>query len=225
MHWFQANASIRLKMMVVVLSFATLVMASGVTAVAVGGTGGLLATLAFAAAALGLGLWYRHAICLPYVTTVVRMEALASGDLETPIQFKDYRDCVGRMTAAMLTFRDTALQQRTHAAEQNEVVTTVGEKLQAVAAGDLTVEINTEFRGLYAQLKTDFNAAVEALRDLIASVTRSARDIGTGSSEIAQASEDLARRTESNAASLEQTAAAISRYGDGGEAELVFAEV
>lgn len=214
MHWFQANAPIRLKMMVVVLSFATLVMASGVTASVLGGTGGLLATLAFAAAAVGLGLWYRHAICFPYVTTVVRMEALASGDLESPIQFKNYRDCVGRMTAAMLTFRDTALQQRSHAAEQSEVVKTVGEKLQAVAAGDLTVEINTEFRGVYAQLKTDFNAAVEALRDLIASVTRSARDIGTGSSEIAQASEDLARRTESNAASLEQTAAAISQMDD-----------
>lgn len=42
MHWFQANAPIRLKMMIVVLSFVALVVGCGVTASTVGGTAGIL---------------------------------------------------------------------------------------------------------------------------------------------------------------------------------------
>ncbi|NWM30031.1 methyl-accepting chemotaxis protein, partial [Escherichia coli] len=63
----------------------------------------------------------------------------------------------------------------------------------------------------YAALKTDFNAALGALRGLIGTVMESAATIRTGSHEIAQAAEDLARRTEANAASLEQTSAAVAQ--------------
>ena len=36
------------------------------------------------------------------------MEGLAAGDLNSPIQFTSYVDCVGRLTKAMFTFRKTA---------------------------------------------------------------------------------------------------------------------
>lgn len=211
MHWFQANAPIRLKMMVVVLSFVFLVATSGIASSLIGGVQGVLCSVGFAAAALGLGLWYRHAICFPYVSTVVRMEGLAAGDLDAPIQFTDYRDCVGRMTKAMFAFRDTAAEQRAHAREQSKAVSLLGEKLQALSKGDLTADIDADFQGSYAALKADFNTAIQSLRTVIASVAASARDIETGSMEITHASEDLARRTESNAASLEQTAAAVTQ--------------
>ena len=58
-----------------------------------------------------LGVVLREAIAGPYVSTVVRMEGLAAGNLEEPIHFTDYRDCVGRMTKAMFTFRKTALDK------------------------------------------------------------------------------------------------------------------
>lgn len=34
-------------------------------------------------------LIFREAIVVPYVTTVVRMEALADGDLDSPVDFTD----------------------------------------------------------------------------------------------------------------------------------------
>jgi hypothetical protein len=40
-----------------------------------------------------------------YVTTVVRMEALAAGDLTSPILHTTNRDCVSRTTTAMAMFR------------------------------------------------------------------------------------------------------------------------
>jgi methyl-accepting chemotaxis protein len=65
--------------------------------------------------------------------------------------------------------------------------------------------------GEYAELKTNFNRALDALRDLIGSVSTSAGSIRVGSDESAQASDDLARRTESNAASLAETSASLAQ--------------
>ncbi|OYX50923.1 MAG: chemotaxis protein [Sphingomonas sp. 32-66-10] len=211
MHWFEAIAPIRQKTLVafgtmvglmVVTTLVGLVRADWIMAA----TG---AVTALAGAALGLN--FRRAICDPYVNTVVRMEALAAGDLDSPIAYTDYQDCVGRMTRAMFTFRDTAKAQIESAAEQAEVVTTLRSSLNSLTQGDFTADIRAEFPPAYAELKTNFNAALASLRNLIGSVMDSTRTITTGSTEIAHASEDLARRTEANAASLEQTSAAVSQ--------------
>ncbi|WP_369815814.1 methyl-accepting chemotaxis protein [Erythrobacter sp. QSSC1-22B] len=157
---------------------------------------------------------FREAICTPYVSTVVRMEQLAAGDLATPFAYTDYKDCVGRMTRAMFTFRDTAEEQRQNAIEQAEVVAALRLGLAQLKEGDLTGDITIEFPEAYAELKTNFNEALASLRDLIGSVAEGAATIRTGSEEIAQASEDLARRTEANAASLEQTSVAVAQMDE-----------
>jgi methyl-accepting chemotaxis protein len=63
----------------------------------------------------------------------------------------------------------------------------------------------------YAQVEKDFNAAIAALRETLATVTSSVQVISTGSSEIRAGSDDLSRRTEQQAASLEETATAMSQ--------------
>ncbi|MEW9854906.1 methyl-accepting chemotaxis protein [Novosphingobium sp. M1R2S20] len=211
MNWFQEVAPIRQKTLV---AFGFLTMLTGVTAIS-SVFGNTLVTLgvgliATALSAL-LGSQFRRAICDPYVTTVVRMEGLAAGDLQSPIQFTHYKDCVGRMTAAMFTFRETALQQQAHTKEQKAVVDLLSEHLRSLAAGDLTATVADDLPVSYSGLKTNFNDALHNLSALVSSITESASVIRTGSGEIAQASEDLARRTESNAASLQETSAAVTQ--------------
>ena len=210
MRWFTEDAPIRLKMMVVTWSMTCLVAVAVLCAALLPTLYGLAAGAAVAAVTFGLSMRFRKGICDPYVATVVRMEALAAGDLDTPIERTEYKDCVGRMTKAMFTFRDTARAQKESAAEQQMVVSEVSNRLEDLANGNLTASIDIEFSAGYRALKTNFNEAVTNLRDLVSSVIEAVSAIRTGSSEIAQASEDLARRTESNAASLEQTTAAIS---------------
>src|SRR5690242_7651775 len=103
MHWFVANAPIRRKLLVAFGSMTALVALTPLTLLLFP-TLALAVGIAAAVAAAGLSVWYRKAIADPYVTTVVRMEALAAGDLASPIQFTEYRDCVGRLTKAMFTF-------------------------------------------------------------------------------------------------------------------------
>jgi methyl-accepting chemotaxis protein len=155
---------------------------------------------------------FREAIAGPYVATVVRMEALAAGDLTSPIQFTGYADCVGRLTKAMFTFKEAAaaqIAQNAEAERNSAVVRTMSNNMEKLADGDLTADIIADFPASYAELKASFNQALSNLRDVIGGVSNGAEAIRTGSSEIAQASEDLARRTESNAASLEETSAAL----------------
>jgi methyl-accepting chemotaxis protein len=209
---FRESMPIRGKLLTVFASMVALICVPTLVALLRGDfvTAGVGAAVALVAALLGR--WYREAIAHPYVGTVVRMEALARGDLDSPIEFTHYTDCVGRMTKAMFVFRDTANKQRVaQAEEQAAVVDLFGDALKALRSGDLTVRITAEAPEAYQALKTSYNEAVAAIAGLIRTVAESTAEIRTGSGEIAQASEDLARRTESNAASLEETSAAISQ--------------
>ena len=214
MNWFTANAPIRLKLIIAFGSMCALTAIAPLAALLFGaGTAIVAGGIATLVAAV-LGAWYRYAISTPYVGTVVRMEALAAGDLTSPIAFTDYRDCVGRMTKAMFAFRDSAQAQLTLNAEAEKhagIVRGMTANLRQLASGDLTADIVEEYPAAYAELRANFNEALASLRELIGSVGESSTAIRTGSGEIAHASENLARRTEANAASLEQTSAAITQ--------------
>jgi methyl-accepting chemotaxis protein len=104
--------------------------------------------------------------------------------------------------------RDEAERERSEA-EQNAVVATLAESLTKLARGDLTARIEAQFDGRYQQIKIDFNAAIDSLRDTMSGIATAAEGLQSGSNEIASASDDLSRRTEQQAASLEETAAAL----------------
>lgn len=163
-----------------------------------------------------LASWlFRKAIADPYVTTVVRMEALADGDLETDIAFTDYRDCVGRMARAMHSFRAAAVarieaeQALRNSQDQKIVVATLSDGLQRLAQGNFAQHIEAHFSDEYEALRTNFNVACTALQDTLTAVAETALSIRSGSSEISSASDDLARRTEQQAANLEETATSM----------------
>ena len=239
LRWFREHAPIRRKLSIVVALQAGWILAATATCLAV-----QLGHLSFQVAlaldgavlvmAIASGLLMRRLIADPYAATVVRMEALAQGDLDTPIQFTRHRDCVGRMTKAMHAFRDAALarqaaeleasqhradadalrQQQESAREvttrdQAIVVDALGSGLAGLAAGNLLQRIEAPFAAEYETLRSNFNDAVAKLQDTMRAVATGSSAIKAGSTEIARAADDLSRRTEQQAASLEQTAAAL----------------
>jgi methyl-accepting chemotaxis protein len=210
LHWLEVKAPIREKLKVtfgamvgimVVLAVLNLVLPHWVM---------LGLNVVVIATAFVLTRMFARVIADPYVATVVRMEGLAAGDLAAPIAHTDYEDCVGRISRGMLIFRDAAVAQREAAEQQAEVVRVLGQSLERLAKGDLTADVTADFPGANAVLKTNFNEALAALRELVRSVATSADTISTGSAEIAVASEDLSRRTESAASSLQETVQSIS---------------
>ncbi|WP_210357712.1 methyl-accepting chemotaxis protein [Sphingomonas beigongshangi] len=148
-------------------------------------------------------------ICTPYVNTVIRMEGLAAGNLDGPIAYTDYQDCVGRMTRAMQVFRDNAEKVRASASAQAIIVSSLGEGLDQLAANNLTHRIVTPFPADYEQLRSDYNRAMEGVSAAMTAVAAATNGINNGASDVRQASDDLSQRTEQQAASLEETAAAM----------------
>ena len=94
-------------------------------------------------------------------------------------------------------------------AAQKRVVEATAQSLARLADGDLTARIHDEFTGDYAQLKNDFNAAMEKLEAAMCEVSENVGLMRAGAKEISGASDDLSSRTERQATSLQQTAAAL----------------
>jgi len=211
--WFEKSAPIRSKFSALVMvqaGLSTLSLAGVVLAwlgYAYWGLGLAAATLAAGVIAMQTA---KSLICTPYVKTVERMEALAAGDVDSPVRFTEHEDCVGRLARAMAVFKTNALQVTDHAA-QDQMVETLGRGLEQLASGNLTHKIETPFSGRYEALRLSFNQAVSGLDQSLSQVSASAQSVHAGSTEIRVASEDLSRRTEQQAASLEETAAATSQ--------------
>jgi len=100
-------------------------------------------------------------------------------------------------------------ERRVNEEEQKAVVAALARGLKSLADGDLTSRISEEFTGQYAQIKSDFNSALNALGEAMQGISSATGGLRAGSDEIATASDDLSRRTEQQAASLEETAAAL----------------
>ena len=170
----------------------------------------------------------------PAQTIVSHMRKVMAGDTAVKIPEAERKDEFGEMGRAIVAFRDAAIEKarleaeaaeareraeierkrnltitEAQAEEQALVVSSLADGLSRLSNGDLTCAITADFPGEYAKLKTDFNAAVEQLRDAMSVVVSNIGGIRSGSSEISQAADDLSRRTEQQAASLEETAAAL----------------
>jgi methyl-accepting chemotaxis protein len=105
----------------------------------------------------------------------------------------------------------TEAERRTASIEQDGVVKALAQALQRLAAGDLTVKVDAEFKGAYGQIRTDFDRAAAQLREAMSTIAEMSTGLKAGAQQISSASDDLSRRTEQQAASLEQTAAALDQ--------------
>jgi methyl-accepting chemotaxis protein len=161
------------------------------------------------------------------------MHAIAREEVDGEVPETQRKDEVGEMAAAVLVLRDSVRERadlRIRDAEQQErlnaergegerrqrqinqsqadVMQTLGTALERLASGDLTVQIG-EIPSEYTKLRDDFNSAVVALGEVIATISQSTDVVSASADGISESASNLSRRTEQQAASLEQTAAAL----------------
>ncbi|MED5439916.1 MAG: methyl-accepting chemotaxis protein, partial [Pseudomonadota bacterium] len=91
----------------------------------------------------------------------------------------------------------------------DDVVNDTVRIFDALAHGNLTRKIETDYMGSFGKLKQDANSTVERLTEIMTRIRESASTVATGASEIAQGNADLSKRTESQASSLEETASSM----------------
>ncbi len=103
--------------------------------------------------------------------------------------------------------RDIALGLNQVSAVVEESTSEFARALSAVAGGDLTVRVDSAYRGKFAELKSSINDTVDRLSTTVRTIQVTSADVGLAAREINMGADDLSKRTEEQASSLEETAA------------------
>jgi len=100
----------------------------------------------------------------------------------------------------------------------NDLVETVdrgvgetGKVLSALAAMDLTMRVEGDYRGAFDKLKNDTNMMADKLGEVIGQLRDTSRGLKTATSEILTGANDLSERTTKQAATIEETSASIEQ--------------
>lgn len=83
------------------------------------------------------------------------------------------------------------------------------EVLTAMSGGDLTRNMEKEYKGTFGDIKRALNATTEKLKEIVFSIKNAAESVNSASGEISSGSRDLSGRTEQQASTLEETAASM----------------
>jgi len=179
-------------------------------------------------------LHLRRTVLAPLHRTTAYMAGLAEGHYEVEPPYLDRRDEIGSMLRSVDTFRRAALQRKSarlaHEAEiesyQQELVARaeqverlsvdhaaiidqLGDALERLAVGDLSIRMTDRFGPGFDQLRIDFNAAMEALGTVMGSILEATEAVSFGASELSRAAERLSSRTEQQANSVQESAATL----------------
>jgi methyl-accepting chemotaxis protein len=176
--------------------------------------GGALALAVLMAVMIMAGLWIARRrierdIVEPLVISAQAMHAMAQGNYDEAIPGLGRNDEIGLMAQAMKVFQATGRASRQAEKHQRDVVEALNTGLSKLASKDLEHRIYDAFSPEYDVLRLDYNRALDALMEAIASVRVAAAALMRSTSEIRVASQDLANRNEVQAASLEETAASL----------------
>ncbi len=161
------------------------------------------------------------------------LEAVADENVDIAIPHTDMSNEIGMMAQATKSLQDKVRERHALSARQEEqqreldsersqnaeaqlaearqqahVVSTIGQSLEQLAHGDLTVRC-ADLGPKYAGLRDNFNDALARLEEAMARVNLKGNDIAVSKEEIRRASGELATRTERQAANLEETSAAL----------------
>jgi len=127
--------------------------------------------------------------------------AAAQGDFSKRISLDGKKGFMRNLSEAMNQFCRTT----------SEAVGEVADALSALAKGDLTRRVESNYGGLFEKLKNDANATSEQLGRIVSDIMGAAEEVSAAAAEISTGTTDLSNRTEQQASSLEETAASMEQ--------------
>lgn len=125
--------------------------------------------------------------------------AARGGDLTVRIDMENKTGFLARLSLGINSLLDVSQQ----------VVGDTVRVFSAMSKGNLQETIDVEYDGSFGTLKTDANATIEKLTDIISRIQGAANIVRGGADEISSGNNNLRARTEDQATSLEKTAVSM----------------
>ncbi|OVE86876.1 hypothetical protein B7W89_24625 [Agrobacterium tumefaciens] len=192
----------------------------------------LIGVLIAVFAGIGLVMTFKGPILL--ITSAMRK--LADGKLDTAIAGEDRVDELGEMARALGVFKQNAVakieiehqsemerasaeeMRRRNDEEKQRIASQIDFAVAALASGlgrlsrgDISEFIDTPFDDRLEQLRSDFNASLGQLQQVMEEIRNNSLSIQGNAAEMSKSADELSKRTEQQAAALEQTAAAVDQ--------------
>lgn len=127
------------------------------------------------------------------------VNAIVDGDFSQEVSMEGKEGFMAQLSGSINKINGTV----------RDVFGDVASSLSALARGDLTHRIMSEYQGTYDTIKQDVNQSSDKLGGIVSEIMSASSDISSASSEIASGSNDLSARTETQASNLQQTAASM----------------
>ncbi|WP_379922452.1 methyl-accepting chemotaxis protein [Erythrobacter sp. R86502] len=151
----------------------------------------------------------QRTVILPLSRLSDQLKSLAAGHYDSRVEGTAVGDEIGEIARSAEVFRTAAIAKQAADREKAVVVAALASGLQALAARNLTVRIETPFTAEYETLRDNFNRTAFELSAVMVQVAEAATSVSTGAEEIHSASSDLARRNELQAARVDQSSSAL----------------
>ena len=142
---------------------------------------------------------------------VVNLERLAAGELYCDMQTaepdgdtRELYELYGRISENMHLTVNTL---KTYIAE-------ISQTLGAMSDGDLTVSINSEFRGDFMELKRSINSIAQSLSDVMSEINIAAEQVAAGTSQVSDGSQAISQGATEQAGSVEELSATITQIAE-----------
>jgi len=162
--------------------------------------------------ALGAVADENTAITVPHADLTNELGLMAKATVALQLKIRERHEMAtreARQQEELAAEREANMSRELRDAEaQTRVVAEIGQTMERLSAGDLTVRCG-DLGPKYHELYDNLNNSLSKLELAMSRVNRKGADIGASKDEIRRASGELATRTERQAANLEETSAAI----------------
>ena len=140
----------------------------------------------------------------PIIKVSDQMELLAGGNLHTELDLKEDDSEVGNMVAAIRFMKDNMAM----------IIDEISYILEQMGHGNYIVEVKQNYVGEYVKIKDSFNRIMEDMRRTVSTIQEVAKEIDSGSAQLAYAADDLATACTGQATEVSDLMNLLTQLGD-----------
>ena len=140
----------------------------------------------------------------PIIKVSDQMELLAGGNLHAELDLKEDDSEVGNMVAAIRFMKDNMAM----------IIDEISYILEQMGHGNYIVEVKQNYVGEYVKIKDSFNRIMEDMRRTVSTIQEVAKEIDSGSAQLAYAADDLATACTGQATEVSDLMMLLTQLGD-----------
>lgn len=143
-------------------------------------------------------------ITKPLASATERLKKLSEGDTITKVEVFDSKDELGILTSSL---DETVSNLR-------QYISRIQEALIEIADGNLTHNMEGDFKGDFSEIKITYNEILDKLRSTFESINHSAVQVTSGAVQVANSAHSLSQGATQQASAVEELSATLSGVSD-----------